>query len=80
MSQDGVVYRGVVKVSGNRILWDPETRTSKRVPGPHLLYSRAYDTKSPAKAAVTKMRRIHSRYFLDGWVEYSTEWKRLDED
>lgn len=80
MNEQGVVFRGVIKISGDRSIWCPKTRTSKGVPGPHLLYSRPYDTKAPAKAAVTIMRKNNSRRFLEGWVEYSTEWKTLDED
>lgn len=75
-----VVWRGVVKTSGNRNVYNPETRLTEVVPGPHLLYSRPYNTKAPAKAAVTKMRKNHPNTFIEGWVEYSVEWKVLDED
>lgn len=73
------VYRAVVERNGVYWEWDEDKRTNVRREGRHLVYSRPYSTVSPAKAAVTKMRKNNSRGFLDGWVEYSTEWKRLED-
>lgn len=49
-----------------------------------LVYAKAYDRigpydkPAPAKAQVTIARKGRGKAFLDGWVEVSTGWQRLD--
>lgn len=66
------VYRGVVVTRiGIRDKYGNKMDAKK------VRHLKPYDKPGPAKASVTSYRNNHSRDFLEGYVEVSTEWERL---
>lgn len=69
-------YLAVIAIKSKGVYGD----TGRVIPMTRYDYIGPYDTPGPAKAQVTRARKTRGSQFVDGWVEVSTGWERLDGD